>query len=128
MKKTILCILLVLLLVTGCKKEEEKKEIITCTFNYSSNGDKHDSTVTAEVKDGIIVNATNKMHYEKEESAKTFCEITKKMAQDAEGNLECNGNDITMKNYHKSIKNNGDISKEDFLRYMSQERYNCTES
>lgn len=120
MKHKILLLLLVLILFAGCSKKEK----LTCSIENTNEGSEFKTVINAELKDDIVTNATATMTYKDEESATNMCNILK-VANDAEGNLECKGKEIIIKNYHKSLNSNGDITKEDLLEYMDNNKFTC---
>ncbi len=119
--KYIILLPLIVLLVTGCGKVEK----MTCTL-YTDEDSPYTATIDVEYQNNIITNATSKMEFKDEATANNMCAIFN-AAEDAKNNLECNGTTIIMKNYHKSVSKE-EIKKEDFVKYLEDQNYECIES
>ena len=125
MKRTIFIIIFILILVSGCgKNKTENSELIICHLENMNEGVESITEVTANVKDNEIKNAQATITYETEEFANTMCSIFSK-AEDSKGNLKCEDKTISIDNYHKSINNEKDLTKEEFLTYMENQNFIC---
>ena len=129
MKKTIIIFVLLLILVSGCGKKEEKSntskdEYIICHLENMNKGVESITEVRANIKENKLKDAKAIITYETEEFANTMCDIFSK-AEDSEGNLKCEDKTINIDNYHKSINNEKELTKEEFLTYMENQNFIC---
>lgn len=118
MKKTLLIVLIILTL-SGCGK---KKETINCSLT-TTEGIKLTTVVNIKIKDDIVTDATATMTYEDEETANNMCKIFN-VASDAGNKVECKGDTIVIKDYHKTLSDK-DLTKEEMIDYHTSRNYTC---
>ena len=111
MKSKIMLLVFIMIIMSGCSKTVET---LTCSLEVSD----YTSEIIAEVdEDALIKNATATMKYNDEEEAKRMCGLLKSTG-DSNGSLKCNGKEIIIKNFHKSMNGKDKLTKEEFLKYM----------
>ena len=119
MKKII--ILSILILITaGCGK---KSEDFSCSCTVQSNGKEYTTKIDAKVQENNVIDATAYLTFNDDEFAQTMCNWLRS-ASESEGNLECNGRNITVKNYHKSLSNET-FTKDKLITYLEDLNYSC---
>ena len=120
MKKII--ILSILILITaGCGK---KSEDFSCSYTVQSDGKEYITKVEVKVQENNVIDATAYLTFNDDEFAQSMCSMLSSTS-DAEGNLECDGRNITIKNYHKSLSNET-FTKDKLIKYLEDLNYSCT--
>jgi len=118
MKKSKFILLIVFsFFITGCASD------IKCTNSYDELI-KYDIEVTADLKDGDIINATARMKFENSKDATTMCNL-EKMIDNAE--VVCKETEIVINNYQKLMltDNEKTISKNEFIKKLEKDKFKC---
>lgn len=117
MKKTICLLMLTLILATGCGskkmicKKEENSEITSVT-----------TMVEIKLKDDIVDDINMKLTYQNADVAKGMCEAL----MSGSDSIKCDGNNISIGNYQKSISEEA-LNKEEIKSYFESQEYICEE-
>ena len=117
--KNIIILSILLLVVTGCKKNED----FICSITNKSGDQEYTTKIEVDVQNGKVMNATAYMTLNSDEFAQNMCDLLG-VTSDADGNLECNGRNITIKNYHKSLSSET-LTKEKLIEYLEKQNYSC---
>lgn len=117
MKKIIL-LLFTTIVLCGC----EKTENLICTNVDISSSNAHETNVNIVIKDNIVETATYVTTLDDTESAQNLCTLFQ--SADENDNVLCDGQTITIKNFHQSISKN-DLSRSDIVNYFEKQGYTC---
>ncbi|MDO4963046.1 MAG: hypothetical protein Q4E75_03000 [bacterium] len=126
----LLCISLFLLTGCGSKKSNE----VVCSGSIEEDDVKLGMAVTAKLKDGKVSNASVKMTFDDEDTAKEYCDLFNLANSYSEENekisFNCSSKEIEFDDYASILSNDDDddiigMTKDDFVKYMIEQDLTC---
>lgn len=133
MKKiSILICISLLLLLTGCGKKKSNE--VVCTGYMDEDEVRLGMTVTAKLANDKVSNASVKITFDDEDTAKDYCDLFNLANSYSEENekisFKCSSKEIVFDDYSSILSTDDDETiigktKDDFVKYMIEQDLTC---